>query len=78
MGDATIVLEGAYRLTVRGCRGILRYSQEEICLSTGRRSLCVRGEEMLCRSFSGGALTVTGRIHSLHYPTAEDGEEGSM
>lgn len=68
-----LVLYGNTRLCVRGCEKILLYSKEEIRLRLRRkgRQLCIIGEDLQCVSFSGGSVTVVGRIRILSYPEKE-------
>lgn len=65
----SIVLRGERSATVYGCRKILRYAKERICLSLGKRRVCVRGEELICTAFSAGTVTVEGRITGVAYCT---------
>ena len=62
-----LTLSGQRELTLLGCRHILTYSEEEILLSMGRRTLRVGGRGLLCASFAAGALTVTGEIDTLSF-----------
>ena len=62
-----LALSGRRELTVWGCEGILAYSEQEICLLVGGRSLVVLGEALLCTAFSKTALTVTGKISGLFF-----------
>lgn len=64
MGE-TVVIYGESCVTVRGCRRILAYSPSEICLQMKKRSLTVRGEALICLSFSGGCTTLQGRIFAV-------------
>ncbi len=63
----SIVLRGERTATVYGCRQILRYAKECVCLSLGKRRACVEGEGLICTSFSAGTVTVEGRIAGVHY-----------
>ena len=58
-------LAGDRELTVRGCKRILSYGQAEITLAVGATVLTVRGSDLYCSAFSGGAVTVTGKITGL-------------
>ena len=68
-GCEMVVLHGAREATVYGCRRILRYGTEEICLAMYRKILCVSGERLICTSFSGGTITIEGEIRALQYRT---------
>lgn len=54
------VIYGNRRVTVRGCRKILSYAPEEICLELHGREICLRGRDLRCVSFTGGCVTVEG------------------
>lgn len=66
------VLYADRRATVRGCRRILTYSPAEIALAMRDRILCISGEDLRCVSFSGGCVTVEGKIASVTFPEAKD------
>ncbi len=70
-GGETIVLYGSKRMTVRGCKKILTYTPCEIRLRLKHRCLIVRGQMLICTSFSGGCTTLQGKIHSVGYDTEE-------
>ena len=67
-----LALSGRRELTVWGCEGILAYSEQEICLLVGGRTLVVEGEALLCTAFSRTALTVTGEILAISFKEACD------
>ena len=58
----SVVLRGERSVTVYGCRKILRYRADRICLSLGKRRLSIEGEGLICLSFSAGAVAMEGRI----------------
>lgn len=70
-GGFGVELSGQRELTVRGCRRILHYGDEEIRLRVGKTVLCVCGKELLCTSFGNGGVTVRGWIVSLRFGEAE-------
>ena len=59
------VLRDDTAAVVYGCRKILRYEEDRICLSAPRRCVCVRGRGLICTAFSAGAVTVEGSITSV-------------
>ena len=73
-GGETVVLYGNRRMTVRGCKKIVTYTPREIRLQLKHRGLLVRGEMLICSSFSGGCTTLQGTIQSVGY-TLEEGEK---
>lgn len=74
LSDALLVVRGQEEATVHGCRKILLYSPDEICLQMRHRILCVQGADLCCVSFSGGTVSLEGRIDSVRYIHAEKGE----
>ncbi len=66
----SIVLRGERAATVYGCRKILRYAKTRVCLSLGKRRVCVEGNGLICTSFSAGTVTVEGSISGVRYCAA--------
>ena len=62
-----LALSGQCELRLFGCRHILSYSDVEITLSLGARTLRVTGRRLLCAAFGAGAVTVTGEIDALSF-----------
>ncbi len=60
-----IVIRGERCVTVYGCRRILVYSPTEIRLQLCRRLLSVTGEGLFCSCFSGGSITLEGKVSGL-------------
>lgn len=75
-----IQLYGDHTLIAYGCRRILLYMQEEICLSRGKKAvLRILGEDLCCTCFSAGAVTVQGRIHGVLFDNGTPfGQESDM
>jgi len=63
----TVVLCGQRSVVIYSCQKILFYSPLEIRLQVAKRSISVMGERLYCSSFSGGTVTVEGRIQSVSY-----------
>ena len=63
----SVVMRENTQATVYGCRRILRYEEERICLHIGKRSVCICGEDLVCTSFSAGAVTVEGWIDAVRF-----------
>ncbi|MBQ1230390.1 MAG: YabP/YqfC family sporulation protein [Clostridia bacterium] len=74
--DGEMVVLRSEGATVYACRRILRYSPEEIRLQVGQRVISLLGEGLFCGSFSGGTVSVRGRIASVSYPEAEECPKG--
>lgn len=64
-GGFGLSLSGQSELTVRGCKKILSYGTDRICLALGKTVLCIEGEGLLCTVFEGGSVTVEGVICKL-------------
>ena len=58
----TIEMRGNSELTVRECRKILHYSDTEIRLELCGYILIIKGGNLFCASYSGGAVRVDGNI----------------
>lgn len=69
--ETMVVLRGQSELTVYGCKKILLYTKPEIRLSMPKKQLCILGEDLLCTSFTGGAVTVEGKIEAVRYERIE-------
>ena len=67
----TLILRGDSRAIVYGCRRILQYAPERICLRVGKRKLFILGRGLICASFSGGAVTLAGRIDGVFFDNPE-------
>ena len=70
-GSFGLTLSGGSELVVRGCRRILRYEAEEICLGVGKGALTVRGNRLFCSAFGAGSVTVTGEIAAIYLTEVE-------
>ena len=66
-GGFGVEISGQRMMTVRGCRRILHYADEEIRLLLGRTVLHVFGKELLCASFGNGGVTVKGWIEAIRF-----------
>ena len=72
MGECdTFEMRGNGELTVRECRRILHYSENEIRLSLCGYTLVIHGNELFCASYSGGAVRVDGEILSIEIDKKE-------
>lgn len=64
-------LRGRENLTVRGCRRILLYTEEEIRLLLCEYVLVIKGERLYCSSYYEDALRVDGIISALEIEEKE-------
>ena len=58
-------LRGKEELTVRSCRRILSYSEEEIKLQLCEYTLVIKGSRLYCASYYANAVRIDGAIASL-------------
>ena len=63
----TLEMRGTRELTVRECRNIIYYADEEIRLALREYVLVIKGNGLYCTSYSGGAVCVDGRIEELKF-----------
>ena len=74
--NEVIVLRGQRSATVYGCQRILLYSPERICLRAGKKKAVIVGKNLVCASFTGGAVTVIGSIFGVAFEKLNLKEEG--
>ena len=74
-GGFGLSLSGQNELTVRGCRKILSYGAERICLSLGKTVLFIEGEGLLCTVFEAGSVTVQGWICKIVFDKGDSTHE---
>jgi hypothetical protein len=70
-GCDTFEMRGGGELTVRECRKILHYSETEIRLSLCGYSLIIKGNDLFCASYFGGAVRVDGDITCIELDKRE-------
>ncbi len=68
-----IEMRGRKNLTVGGCHGILGYSDTEIRLAIYSGALSVRGNGLLCDSYTNGAVVVSGNILCIEFLEDKNG-----
>ena len=74
-----VILHGQASATVYGCSRILIYTPERISLKVGRQLLTLCGHELFCAAFTGGTVTVKGKILAVKYgEIKEKKEDGSQ
>lgn len=54
-------------VTVEGCRGILAYTDTEVCLATGRTDIRILGSELRLKCMTDTGTMVTGTILSVEF-----------
>ena len=72
-GGFVIELRGREALSLSGSGSILLYTPKEIRLSLRSAILSVKGERLVCSSYSASEVTVTGHVCSITFEEACDG-----
>ncbi len=67
----SVTIWGQERVAAQGCRRILTYTSVCIRLKLRKTVLAVRGQDLVCVSFSCGCATLSGRIVSVTFETPE-------
>lgn len=65
----TLELRGTRELTIRECRHIIHYADDEIRLALREYILIIRGQGLYCTSYAGGTVRVDGGITELKFDT---------
>ena len=65
-------LRGRSAISVRGCRRILSYSRERICLDTRDGTVTVLGEALFCVAYFSDAIGIEGRIDAVFFEDRRD------
>jgi len=65
MRGVKIELADGRELTVSGCRGFYEYSENVIGLVLRKGRLKICGEELLCDSYTNGAVLIRGKISGI-------------
>ena len=73
IGSFTVEMRGRELLFMQGCRGIVKYSKEEIILAAKGFFVSIKGNGLICTSYYGGTVTVEGKVNNIDF---FDGEEG--
>ena len=63
----SVVLHGDSGITVYGCRKILRYHPDCICLLAEKRQVRIEGEGLVCTAFSAGSVECVGRLAGVSF-----------
>ncbi len=58
---------GNHEVAVEGCKGVLRYEQEEICLNVGVGQLTFKGENLLIPVLERNVIQIEGCIHEISF-----------
>ena len=64
-------------LLLSGVRRIIRYTPTELIFDTGGEILTLTGENLLCRTYTSGALDVIGVIRTCSFGKEAEGDHAS-
>lgn len=70
-GGQRLVLRGRSTLTVHGCRRILDFTPEKVCLAMPEATLVIRGCRLICTAYLAGAVGIEGWICGLDFCDGE-------
>lgn len=56
---------GDHELQVDGCRGIIRYDTDAICLRVGGAVMNITGRSLTISAMTGGEMTIHGTIDGI-------------
>ena len=73
-GNVRVEICGRNQMYLHGCRRIIKYSAEEMILSTSAALVRVRGKRLICSAYYGGTVCIEGYIIGFNYEE-ETGEE---
>jgi hypothetical protein len=65
-----IVMRERHTLFLHGCRRIIKYSPEEICVAAKGFSVIVAGRGLICSAYHAGTVTVDGYIENIGFDEA--------
>ena len=75
-GSYKFELFGSSEALVSSCRGIIRYSTDEITLKVAGGRMKISGRGLVMRSCNGRSLRISGEILSVVTPEGINGEDG--
>ena len=73
-GGCYVEMRGRNRVTVRGCKKIVRYSTEDIILKMKCDFLEIHGKRLCCLTYFSGAVVIEGIVDSIAFIKTFDGE----
>ena len=74
-GEFRIELRGRHTLFLQGCRRILKYSPEEMCMAAKGFSVSITGKGLICSTYHDGTVTVDGFIVGVNFNEREGADE---
>lgn len=74
-GCSGVEVIGNREASICGCEGLVSYTDGEVILTLCDSTVSVRGEGLTLRSFSGGRISVCGRIDCIRYGDVSEGSD---
>ena len=65
LNESCAFLTANRKIVFCGCKGVIKYTDEEIILSLSDMQVDILGSALLLSTFCGGEIAVTGEIQSL-------------
>ena len=69
--ESMIEIRGRGLITVHGCERIAQYLPQEILISTASGGVLIRGDALVCVSFSSGSVGIEGRVDGVDFLEGE-------
>ena len=70
----TLFFGNGERLRVEGVKRVLLCTEAEVCLRLRQRCLRVQGKELVCTTFSCGAVEIVGQVEHIRIEGRTQGE----
>jgi len=62
-----IDIRGRNNITIRGCKKILLYTENELRIKLDGEVVCVRGEKLYCTAYHSCAIEIDGYIYDVRF-----------
>ncbi len=76
-GGSAVLFEEGVAVTVRPCRSLLSYREDEVGLETNLGVLLIRGTGLTLKSFNGDVMEVRGGVRSIGYKAGREKRGGN-
>ncbi|MEG6572493.1 YabP/YqfC family sporulation protein [[Clostridium] cellulosi] len=68
-GMVHLDFSGNREVVVEGCRGVLEYDENIVCIDTGKMKVRFLGRDLAIRNYIDKSITVSGFINSVEFLT---------